>query len=381
LKKITLLHLITNLSVGGSQIILWRLLEKMDEARFANAVVCMIETGPVADRIRALGIPVFSLGMNRKWPDPRGLTNILRLLHDVRPDILQTWLYHSDLLGLLAGKIGGVPRILWNVRCSKMDMTRYGRLTAMVVAMAAKLSGYPDSIIFNSYAGRQYHRSIGYEPKRWEVIPNGFDLEAFKPDEKARIGLRDELGLPEKSLLIGLIARFDPMKDHRNYFLAARHLLSTEEGKGEVHFVLAGFGVDVGNVTMKRVISECRLDAQVHLLGERTDIPFVTSALDIASSSSLGEGFPNVIGEAMACGVPCAVTDVGDSAWLVGDTGRIVPPGDPIALAGAWCELIRMGKDRRRSIGEAARRRIVEGFSIDVMVRRYEMIYEALAGA
>lgn len=353
----------------------------MDEARFTNTVVSMIETGAVADRIRALGVQVLSLGMKRKWPDLRGLTGLLRLLREDRPDILQTWLYHSDLLGLLAGKIGGVPRILWNVRCANMDMTRYGRLTTMVVALTAKLSRYPDSIIFNSYAGKQYHLGIGYGPKRWEVIPNGFDLEAFKPDDKAGIGLRDELGLAEKSLLIGLIARFDPMKDHRNYFLAARHLLRTEEGKGEVHFVLAGFGVDAGNVMMKSVISECGLNGRVHLLGERTDIPFVTSALDIASSSSLGEGFPNVVGEAMACGVPCAVTDVGDSAWLVGDTGRVVPPGDPIALAGAWRDLIRMGEDRRRSIGEAARRRIVEDFSIDVMVRRYEKVYEALAGA
>ena len=353
----------------------------MDEARFTNAVACMIETGAVADRIRALGIPVYSLGMKRKWPDPRGLTGILRLLREERPDILQTWLYHSDLLGLLAGKIGGVPRILWNVRCSNMDMTRYGRLTAMILALTAKLSGYPDSIIFNSYAGRQYHLGIGYGPKRWEVIPNGFDIDAFKPDEKARIGLRDELGLPEKSLLIGLIARFDPIKDHRNYFLAARQLLNTAIGREDVHFILAGHGVDVGNETMNSIISECGLDGRVHLLGERTDIPFVTSALDIASSSSLGEGFPNVVGEAMACGVPCAVTDVGDSAWLVDDTGRVVPPGNPIALAGAWCELICMGKDRRRSIGEAARRRIVEDFSIDVMVRRYEKVYEALTEA
>jgi glycosyltransferase involved in cell wall biosynthesis len=380
-KKIKLLHLITNLSIGGSEIMLWRLLERMDETRFANAVVCMIEAGPVADRIREMGIPVFFLGMKRKWPDPRGLTSILRLLRNERPDILQTWLYHSDLLGLLAGKIKGVPRLLWNIRCSNMDMNRYGRLTAMVVALNARLSGIPDSIIVNSYAGKEYHQRIGYRPKRWEVIPNGFDPEAFKPSEKARTGLRYELGLPEKSFLIGLVARFDPMKDHRNYFLAARQLLSTEEGKGEVHFVLAGFGVDVGNVTMKRVISECGLNGRVHLLGERTDIPFVTSGLDIASSSSLGEGFPNVVGEAMACGVPCVVTDVGDSAWLVGDTGRVVPPGDPIALAGAWRDLIRMGEDRRRSVGEAARRRIVEGFSIDVMVRRYETVYEELTVA
>ena len=378
MRKIKLLHLITNLSIGGSEMVLWRLLERMDETRFANAVVCMIEMGPVADWIRNLGIPVFFLGMKRKWPNPRGLTGTLRVLCKERPDILQTWLYHSDLLGLVAGKIRGVPRLLWNIRCSNMDMNRYGKLTATVVALNARLSGIPDSIIVNSHAGKDYHQRIGYRPKRWDVIPNGFDPETFKPEEGARARLRYELGLPERTLLIGLIARFDPMKDHRNYILAARHLLSTEEGKADIHFVLAGLGVDAGNVTMKGVISECGLNGRFHLLGERTDVPFITSALDIASSSSLGEGFPNVVGEAMACGVPCAVTDVGDSAWLVGDTGRIVPPGDPIALAGAWRDLIRMGEDRRRSIGEAARRRIVEDFSIDEMVRRYETVYERL---
>lgn len=378
MKKIKLLHLITNLSVGGSEIVLWRLLERMDKTRFTNSVACMIETGAVANRIRELGIPVFSLGMKRKWPDPRGLTGILRLLRKERPDILQTWLYHSDLLGLLAGKIYGVPRLLWNIRCSNMDMYRYGRVTAMVVALNARLSGIPESIIVNSFAGKEYHQRIGYRPKRWDVIPNGFDTQTFRLDERARAGLRNELGLPEKSLLIGLVARFDPMKDHRNYFLAARHLLSTAEGEEDVHFVLAGLGVDAGNVKMRSIITDCGLNGRVHLLGERTDIPYVTSAFDIASSSSLGEGFPNVVGEAMASGVPCAVTDVGDSAWLVGDTGRVVPPGDPVALAEAWRDLIRMGVDRRRSMGVAARRRIEEEFSADVMVRRYEMVYETV---
>jgi glycosyltransferase involved in cell wall biosynthesis len=376
LKKIKLLHLITNLSVGGSEIVLWRLLERMDKTRFTNSVACMIETGAVANRIRELGIPVFSLGMKRKWPDPRGLTGILRLLPKERPDILQTWLYHSDLLGLLAGKIYGVPRLLWNIRCSNMDMYRYGRLTAMVVALNARLSGIPESIIVNSFAGKEYHQRIGYRPKRWDVIPNGFDTQTFRQDERARAGLRNELGLPEKSLLIGLVARFDPMKDHRNYF---RRPPPAEYcgGRGRRPFRFGG------------AWRRCRQrEDEKHYYGlrdkwpgpfarERTDIPYVTSAFDIASSSSLGRDSER---RRRGDGVrrPCAVTDVGDSAWLVGDTGRVVPPGDPVALAEAWRELIRMGVDRRRSMGVAARRRIEEEFSADVMVRRYEMVYETV---
>ena len=180
-------------------------------------------------------------------------------------------------------------------------------------------------------------------------------------------------------MLIGLVARFDPMKDHGNFFRGARHLLNEAEEKDNLHFVLAGRGIDAANAALKDFISEYGLENRTHLLGERTDIPFVTSALDIATSSSTGEGFPNAVGEAMACGVPCVVTDVGDSAWIVGDTGRIVPPREPTALAEAWGELICMEDERRRSLGEAARRRIIENFSIDTVVRQYEAVYEGLA--
>ena len=206
------------------------------------------------------------------------------------------------------------------------------------------------------------------------VIPNGFDLAAFKPDAKARTAVREELGISQEALLIGLVGRFDPQKDHRNFVAAAARLRAYCP---QVHFLLCGDGVNWNNAELTGWIGEAGLRQQFHLLGRREDMPRLTAALDISStSSSYGEGFPNVIGEAMACGVACAITDVGDSAFIVGETGLVVPPRDPEALAHAWKKLIEMGPEGRQKLGETARKRILENFSLPDIVARYEALYK-----
>jgi glycosyltransferase involved in cell wall biosynthesis len=207
------------------------------------------------------------------------------------------------------------------------------------------------------------------------VLPNGFDLEVFKPDPAARLSVRQELGLPEEALFIGLVGRFYPLKDHYNFIDAAARLRAELP---EIHFLLCGEGITPENKELAEWVNASGIRAHCHMLGQREDIPRITAALDIACSSSYMEGFPNVIGEAMACGVPCVVTDVGDSALLVGDTGMVVPPKNPQALANAWRELIEMGPDRRASLGEAARRRVGESFSLPAIAARYEELYEGI---
>jgi glycosyltransferase involved in cell wall biosynthesis len=372
---IRILHLITDLDIGGAELTLSRLLAHMDRTRFECQVVSLESPGPVGDRIRELGIPVRSLDLRPGRPTPAALFRLSSWLRRERPDLLQTWLYHADLLGILAARTVGLRRVVWNIRNSELDFSRYRRLSRVVVQINAWLSGWPVAVISNSVAGQVFHARMGYHPRRWAVIPNGIDLEVFRPDPQAHPAVCTELGLPGGALLIGQIARFDPAKAQTNFLRAAGHLARAGL---PAHFVMVGEGVTPANPSLMDVVREEALEGRVHLLGRRSDVPRLAAALDLLASPSLGEGFPNVVAEAMACGVPCVVSDAGDSAALVGATGRIVPPGDPDALAAACQELITAGAARRQKMGAAARRRVAERYSLAATVAAYQELYQAI---
>jgi glycosyltransferase involved in cell wall biosynthesis len=248
--------------------------------------------------------------------------------------------------------------------------------TANLIRLSALVSRRTLRIIYASRESADQHEALGFAPERTIVIPNGFDCDLFKPSKSARSTLRRQLDAGEDALLIGLIGRFHPMKDHATFLRAASMICKTNQ---EIQFVLAGRRIDRKNLDIADLIHRLGLNGRVHLLGERDDIPDVTAALDIATSSSFSESFPLVVGEAMACGVPCVVTDVGHSAAIVGDTGCVVPPRDPAALAAAWLRLVDAGVTVRSELGTAARQRILENFSLHQIIRRYEATYyEAL---
>jgi glycosyltransferase involved in cell wall biosynthesis len=372
--KLKILHLITGLNVGGAEMMLYKLLSRMDRQRFDNVVVSLMEGGPLRQKIEELDVPVYGLGMQPGQVRLGQIRKLLRLLQQEDPFILQTWMYHADLLGLIAGTISKVPRIVWNVRCS--NMSNLPRSTVLTSKLSARLSSKPYAAIVNSEAGRAFHSELGYHPRQWIVIPNGFNLDGFAPDPEARESVRAELGVSSDTILIGLVGRYDPMKDHENFFRAAACL---SKNYPQVHFVLAGRDVEPNNSHLAEVISGHPAESCIHLLGERSDVSRLTAAFDIASSSSAyGEGFANVIGEAMSCGVPCVVTDVGDSALIVGDTGIVVPPRDAEALAHGWQQLIEAGAEGRAALGQAARKRIEQNYSLAAVVQKYEDLYESL---
>ena len=388
---IPILHLITTLNVGGAEGMLLKLLSVMDNERFANQVVSLTDVGPIGEQILAQGIPVHALFMPNGRVTASGLAKLWRLLYSLRPKILQTWLYHADLLGLIFGKLACIKNICWNIRGSYHDLKKYRSSTKWTIKMCSIFSSFPDVVIANSYRGREFHIDLGYGAKRWSVISNGFDLNKFKPDQIARAKLLNELGLTHclkkenakgdkgnrnTPILIGLIARYDSMKDHSTFIKAACSLLKEIR---DVHFVLVGKYVDIGNrLLTAQIPSDCK--NRFHLLGERNDIENITAGLDIASSSSYGEGFPNILCEAMACEVPCVATDVGDSARIVGNTGRVVSAKDPEALAMAWTEMIRLGEEGRRRLGAAARKRVMDRFELSKIVKKYEALYTSLEG-
>ncbi len=375
MKTLSIVHVISSLDVGGAETTLYRLLSRTDRDAFRSSVVSLLPGGPVKDLIAGLGIPVASLGMRRGRPSMVGLVRLVRHLRRAEPDIVQTWLYHADLLGLIAARLAGRPATAWNLRCSDTDPIRRHSLV-WTRWTCARLAGQPAVVVANSNAARRFHQRAGYSPRRWEIIPNGVDTEAWKPDEEARLSVRRELGVATDVALIGLVARFDPMKDHRTFLEAAD---SVATRRTDVHFVMVGEGVTHENPSLRHQLNTSGLGRRVHLLGRRSDVPRLTAALDIAALSSYyGEGFPNVVIEAMACGVPCVATDVGDSAHMIGKTGVIVPRQRPDLLADAWLQLLALGRQDRQRLGQAARERVERDYSLTTMVRRYEALYRSI---
>jgi glycosyltransferase involved in cell wall biosynthesis len=375
-KRIRILHLITGLDSHGAEGALSRLVKGSDASTFCHEVVSMTDVGPIGQQLILAGFKVSTLRMRRGVPSPMALFRLGKFISRYKPQVLHCWMYHANLCGLLVGKVMRVPHIVWGIRSANAEPTKYPRLTRWVIWLGARLSRFPDAIALNSEAGRRLHLSWGYDTERMTLIPNGVDLELFKPDPLARRSVRAELGIAEDTVLIGLIARFHPVKGHATFFKAAGLLSLSAPG---VRFVLSGDEITPDNSTLAGMIRENQLDGKVHLLGPRLDAARVMAALDIASSASESEAFPNVVAEAMACGVPCVATDVGDSASIICGAGRVVPPHDPEALAEACSELIGMGAPAREKLGRVARKRVETAFALVTMVRSYETLYQNMA--
>lgn len=374
-RKIKILHVITGLNTGGAEMMLLKLVSNIDPQNFQNVIVTLMDGGDLLQDFEAKGVKVQSLGMEKGSVRFASIFRLMKIMRAEKPDVVQTWLYHADLIGLIAAKLTGKKRLAWNLRRSDVNWSEGSLLSKGVLKLLAKLSSWPDAVFANSKTGIASHKRIGYKPKLWVYVPNGFDMNKFVRQPGARKKLLDELRLPEDVFLIGLVARLDPIKDHQGFLKAAKLL---RDRFPQAHFVLAGRGLTPENAELADWIGDLQLSDCVHLLGNRTDVHHLMSAFDIASLVSLSEGFPNVVGEAMACETPCVVTDVGDSAHIVGDTGYVVPPANPAETARAWAELLGMPHESRTELGKSARRRIEDNFSLKTVVLRYEALYRDL---
>ena len=369
-------HVINTLGAGGAQAMLLKLLTHGDRAVFAHRVYTLLSpAGPLASTAANLGVPVRELGMRRSTPNPVRLFELAGWLRKDPPDLVQTWLYAADLIGGLATKLARIPApVVWNIRNGTLDDSKSRRRTHLVVKGCAQASSWlPDTIICCSHAAMRIHTALGYDASKFRVIPNGFDLDRFRPNPIAHRALRQELSIPEHTPVIGLVGRFDPQKDHQTFIEAASRLHAR---MADVHFVLCGDEVSWTNSQLVSWIGAAGVSSVCHLLGRRTDTPDVTAGFDVAcSSSSYGEAFSNAIGEAMACGVPCVVTDVGEAAHIVGETGRVVPPRNPEALSNEWADLLTRGEHHRHELGQRARDRVSQNFSIGPVTESYEETY------
>ncbi|MBN2428725.1 MAG: glycosyltransferase [Deltaproteobacteria bacterium] len=374
---------ITGLGGGGAERMLLKLLTRIDRNTFEPEVISLTQlveaSEPLTKGFNDIGVPVHSLGMRPGVPDPRKIFRLAKWFRKKRPHLVSTWMYHADLIGGLAAKLAGNIPVVWNIRHSNLESLVNKNTTLLTARCCALLSKkLPAKIICCGEVPRIVHVENGYDASKMVVIPNGFDLSSFKPNPGSRERIRRQLGLPTDAVAVGLVARFNPQKDHKNFVCAAALLKRCEP---DSHFVLCGEGISWENAELCGWIKEFGLQSSFHLLGHRADIMDLNCALDVAtSSSSCGEGFPNVLGEAMACEIPCVATDVGDSALIIGDTGKVVPAGDSVALAEAWRTILALIPEDRTNLGIAARKRIQDHFSLAAVAQKYEDLFLFVLG-
>jgi glycosyltransferase involved in cell wall biosynthesis len=362
-QRTKLVFLIRSLGVGGAERQLVELAKQLASKSFDVTVVCFYSEGAFTTDLSSVGIPVISLHKRGRWEILRFLLRLARELRRQHPDILHAYLTGPNVLAVLMKPILSTTRIVWGVRATKVEGE--GLVNGILGRLEALLSWKTSLIIVNSWAGLAHCSSIGFAKTRCVVVPNGIDIARFSPNREAGAKQRAHWGIPSASLLIGLIGRLDPMKDHATFLSAAAILAKS---RPDARFVCIGGGSDAYLFRLQAIAQKLNIADRVLWTGIVKNMPAAYRALDICcSSSAFGEGTPNCVAEAMASGIPCVVTDVGDSRLLVGETGIVVPHGDPIALA-AGLEQVALRIAREPELGRAARDRIVAGFSLPKLV-------------
>jgi glycosyltransferase involved in cell wall biosynthesis len=375
--KLRVLFVITDLYSGGAEWMLHNLLAHLNRDLFECEVVSLRDVGPIGEQIQDMGIPVHALKMRPQRPDLPAVVRLVRIIRQYRPHVVQTWMYHADFTGGLAARFAGRPPVVWGIHHTASDPQTLKPATRGIIRANAWLSHHiPAQIVCCAEATLNSHAAAGYDRGKMVMIPNGFDVTRFQPDQQAYLDFRRESGLPATTPLVGLCARFHPAKDHLT-FLKAAGLIATHNP--EVRFVLCGENITSGNPVLSEWIRTTGLQDRCLLLGPRQDMPSVLAALDVLVSASRSEAFPLIIGEAMACGVPCAVTHTGDSARIVGETGQVVPPAQPEALAAACIEILNLPAEKRQALGQAARARIETEYNLSVISTRYAQLYRDVA--
>jgi glycosyltransferase involved in cell wall biosynthesis len=369
---VKILLLCHSLSIGGTERQLVVLAKGLRLRGHDVTVMVFYGNGALESELRDQDIPVLDLGKAGRWDALPFFIRSVRAIRRLQPATIYGFLGTPNLLACLLRLFAPGAAVVWGVRAARVDLDRYDWLTRWLYRLECSMSRFADLVICNSRAGLQYAVAHGFPSRKMIVIPNGIDVERFHPDARARSRLREEWGVADDEVLIGLVGRLDPMKDHHTFLRAAAVLMSEQP---QARFICVGDGPEAYASELHRLAGELAVDRKLIWVNARRDVSAVFNALDITCLSSSGEGFPNVVAESMACGVPCVVTDVGDAAFIVGVTGEVVPPMDPGALARGLSRLMgRLGPDLKR----AARAAVVERFTEDRLVVSTEVALDRL---
>lgn len=363
-----ILFLTRSLHRGGAETQLVQLAAGLAERGHEVCVAVYYSGGALESELAGRGVRLHDLGKRGRWDLPGFAARLVRLVRRERPDVLHAYLTTANLLAASLGLFFPRTRIVWGVRATDMRGMRKDGVASLTMRLETLLARRSDLIITNSRASASRLAAHGVDKARIAVVANGIDTSRFAPSPDMRSASREAWGIPAEAVAVGLPARLDPVKDHATFLRAAKCLLETDRG---VHFLCAGGGEPGFAAGLRELAASLGIDHAVHWLGEMEDMRKFYAGLDLAVLSSTSESFPNVLCEAMACGVPCVATDVGDCALIVGEEGITVRPGDPEALAKAMQEMIgRIASGS--SSPERVRERVETLFGLDTMVRRSE---------
>jgi glycosyltransferase involved in cell wall biosynthesis len=374
IKRIALLT--RSLDYGGTEMQLTTLANGLALSGHSVIVIMFYPGGALSDRLSP-EVMIRCLEKRGRWDLVGFVRSLLRVLDEEQPDVLYAFLPMPNLLACLTRFHSSKLKVAWGVRASDVDLSRYDWLSRLTYWLERRFSHCPSLIIANSEAGRRYAVSRGFpDSVRFVVIPNGIDVDQFRPDTKLRAEVREEWGIQPHDTLVGIVARLDPMKDHLGFLRAAAMLARR---KSEMRFVSVGGGPEEYAKALREQARMLGLADRMIWAGPRGDLPAVYNALDIlVSSSAFGEGFSNALGEAMACGVPCVATDVGDARRILDDDETVVPPGDPEALVGGIVDLLERLRQEGTKLKVRARQRAVENFSVGMLVERTKVALEKM---
>lgn len=375
-QPLRVVHIISGLGQGGAETVLYRLVTAPRQ-NTEHIVVSMGDEGVFGPRLRQAGVAVHTLNMTGALGVAAGPVRLWRLLRDMRPDVVQTWMYHADLVGGLVARLAGSRAVSWGIRNSGADLAKSSRVSRGLAAVCAPLSrAIPAVVVACAENAAIRHCKWGYDRQKMRVVHNGYDLSRWQPDVVLRARLRHQWGVADDEHVVGVVARWNPLKDHENLFAAMAKLPAGVR----VRLVLVGHEMTASNPELMSRLRHFGLDDRTILMGRRDDVETIMPGFDVHVLSSRAEGFPNVVAEAMAAGVLCVVTDVGDAAHIVGDAGWVVPPRDPVALAqGIERAVQSIGTPEGQRRLNAGRRRVAELFSLDTMVTNWQTVWRQLA--
>lgn len=368
-------HIISSLGDGGAEATLYRLCLNESISSSKILVISLTSSGKYVELLRDIGVSVVCLDFKSVSSFFSNIRTLYRVLKTSAPEVVQTWMYHADFFGGIAARLAGIKNISWGIHNTQLTLKKSRVSTILISKLCALLSYFvPKNIICCAEESLRVHAKQGYKRSLMSVINNGYDLTKFYNDPEQGARIRNELNIESENFVIGLVGRFDPNKDHENFFAAAGQVVGQFS---QVRFVLAGSGIDYDNSAIVSMIDKHGLTSYVSLLGSRTDIKNIYNALDLFVLSSSSEAFPNVLCEAMACGKVCVSTDVGDAKLIVGDSGWIVPPSDATSLSRAICNAISLYNSGNLSdYSVNCRNRIQDNYLIETMVKRYHRVWD-----
>jgi glycosyltransferase involved in cell wall biosynthesis len=365
-----ILHIIVGLNSGGAEIMLSRLVigaENVD-----NIIISLTSLGPIGDNLKKRRFQVYSLNLN-VFNFFYKILYLVKLIKQINPDVVQTWMYHSDFIGGLAAKIAGVKKIFWNIRNTEIPQKAFSR-TGFIIRICALLSGYiPNKIICCAFSALDKHSALGYSRSEMVVIPNGYQKTYGEKFDK-RHEVRTKLGLSSDVLVIGVVGRYDFLKGY-DILISAASLFS-KSYQGEFIFTCVGRHIDQNNPELMELLNDSSLKNNFLLMGESSNVEEIYSVMDFYCLPSRSEGFPNVVAEAMLCRLPCVVTDVGDAARIIGKTGIVVEPKNVESLASGLLRMAEFSFEKRKELGVLARSQIIENYEIGKIISQYMAVYE-----